>query len=112
MAVLEIPLWMYLATWVVSIILAWLSSPPWQRAVQKAGDRIEEWAEALPPKHEALVMAAIQWTEENFSDLSGAARMARCIGYLNHFGLPVTPGQVQAVYDVMKAVGLFGKEAA
>lgn len=55
-------------------------------------------------------MAAIQWAEENYSDLSGAEHMARCIGYLNHFTLPVTPGQVQA--DVMKAFGLFGKAVA
>lgn len=108
----EVPLWVYVGGWVVAIILAWLSSPPWQRTVAKASDRLEEWAEALPAQHEALVVAAIQWAEENYSNLSGPERMARCVAYLNRFGLPVTPGQVQAVYDVMKALGLFGKEAA
>lgn len=108
----EVPFWVYVATWVVSIALAWLSSPPWQRTVKNAGDKAEAWAGSLPPTQQALVMTAIRWTESNFGDLTGAERMARCIGYLNHFGLPVTPGQVQAVYDMMKLTGLFGEEEA
>lgn len=107
---MTIPIWLYVLTWVVSIILAWLASPPWQRAVKKITAKADTWAEALPEKLQVRVIEAIRWAETNYSNLTGTERMARCIAYLNRFGLPVTPGQVQAVYDMMKALGIFKED--
>lgn len=107
----HVPLWANLASYVVAIIVAWLSSPPWQRVVKKEEAKVEVWADSLPATQHALVMAAISMAEKTWANLAGGERMARVVSYCNHFGVPVTPGQVQAVYDVMKAVGLFGKEA-
>lgn len=116
--VVQVPIYIMLALWAVTVLIAWLSTPGFRRGAVAAGDKAEAWGADKSPMVAAVIREAIEFAEENFILLTGPERMERAIAFCVARGVPVTKAQVQAVFDVMKALKLFGittkaaKEAA